>query len=200
VKEGYKGNLQITGFDCRNFPVESSGLGAARNARSEIDPVSAIIIDDDGTRTRTVRVGNKCAGTEKHHLSRATQFFEFVKPIADFSTDGNTVRLPSALIQPMAADDIASAMAAIAVGPPVNGTAEIGGPEQFRLDDLVRRGLAAWQDPREVIADPKARYYGIAVSENTLVPGNDAQLGKTTFETWLTQSARKIPSAGSSAA
>src|SRR5215469_16959662 len=135
-----------------------------------------------------------------YSIVRATQFFEFVKPIADFSTDGNKVRLPSALIQPMAADDIASAIAGIAVGPPVNGTVEIGGPEQFRLDELVRRGLAAWKDPREVIADPKARYYGIAVSEKTLIPGNDARLGKTTFETWLTQSARKIPSAGSSAA
>jgi uncharacterized protein YbjT (DUF2867 family) len=135
-----------------------------------------------------------------YSIVRATQFFEFVKPIADFSTDGNKVRLPSALIQPMAADDIASAIAGIAVGPPVNGTVEIGGPEQFRLDDLVRRGLAAWKDPREVIADPKARYYGIAVGEKTLIPGNDARLGKTTFETWLTQSLGKIPSAGSTAA
>lgn len=120
-------------------------------------------------------------------IVRATQFFEFVKGIADFSTDGNKVRLPSALIQPMAADDVASAVARVAVGQPINGTVEIGGPEKFRLDELVRRGLAAWKDPREVVADPHARYYGIAVSERTLVPGDDARLSKTTFETWLTQ-------------
>jgi len=135
-----------------------------------------------------------------YSIIRATQFFEFVKGIADLSTDGNKVRLPSALIQPMAADDVASAVARIAMSSPVNGIVEVGGPEQFRLSELVRRGLAAWKDPREVVADPNARYYGIAVSERTLVPGNDARLGDTTFETWLTQSAGTIPGAKSSAA
>src|SRR5215471_3897414 len=93
-----------------------------------------------------------------YSIVRATQFFEFVKPIADFSTTGNVVRLPSALIQPMAADDVASAIAGIATGSPVNRTIEIGGPEKFRLDELVRRGLAAFKDPRVVVADPHARY------------------------------------------
>jgi|SRR5215472_5214261 len=130
-----------------------------------------------------------------YSIVHATQFYEFVKGIADFSTDANKVRLPPVLIQPMAADDVASGVASVAVGPPVNGTVEIGGPEQFRLDELVRRGLAAWKDPREVIADPQAHYYGIAVSENTLVPGNDARLADTTFATWLTQSAAQIPTA-----
>jgi uncharacterized protein YbjT (DUF2867 family) len=126
-----------------------------------------------------------------YSIVRATQFFEFVKGIADFSTDGNKVRLPSALIQPMAADDVASAVARVAMGSPLNGTVEIGGPEKFRLDELVRRGLAAWNDPREVVADPHARYYGIEVSERTLVPGDDAQPGETRFENWLTQPAAK---------
>jgi hypothetical protein len=76
---------------------------------------------------------------------------------------------------------------------PVNATVEIGGPEQFRLDELIRRDLAARKDPREVISDPHARYYGIAVSERTLVPGDDARLGETRFENWLSQSARQIP-------
>src|SRR5438874_10165354 len=102
-----------------------------------------------------------------YSIVRATQFFEFVKGIADFSTDGNKVRLPPALIQPMAADDVASAVGRIAMGAPVNGTIEVGGPEQFRLDELVRRGLAARNDPREVVADPQARYYGAALSEST---------------------------------
>ncbi len=123
-----------------------------------------------------------------YSIVRATQFFEFVKGIADLSTDGNKVRLPSALIQPMAADDVASAVAQVAMGSPVNGTVEVGGPEQFRLDQLVRKGLAAWKDPREVVADPNARYYGIKLSEKTLVPGNNARLGQTRFETWLSQS------------
>ena len=126
-----------------------------------------------------------------YSIIRATQFFEFVKSIADFSTDGNKVRLPSALIQPMAADDVASAVARIAMGSPVNGTVEVGGPEQFRLDELVRRGLAARKDPREVVADPHARYYGVELSESTLVPGNGARLGETRFETWLSQSTRQ---------
>ena len=126
-----------------------------------------------------------------YSIVRATQFFEFVKGIADFSTDGNKVRLPSVLIQPMAADDVASAVARVAMGSPVKGTVEAGGPEKFRLDELIRRGLAAWKDPREVVADPHARYYGIEVSERTLVPGDEAQLGETRFETWLTQPAAK---------
>ena len=122
-----------------------------------------------------------------YSIVRATQFFEFVKGIADFSTDGNKVRLPSALIQPMAADDVASALGQIAMGRALNGTIEIGGPEQFRLDDLVRQALAAWKDPREVVTDPNAGYYGTAVSEKTLVPDKDARLGQTRFKTWLTQ-------------
>ena len=126
-----------------------------------------------------------------YSIVRATQFFEFVKGIADFSTDGNKVRLPSALIQPMAADDVANAVGRIAMGSPVNGTVEIGGPQTFRLDELVRRALAAWKDPREVVAEPHARYYGIEVSEKTLVPNEDARLGETRFETWLTQPAAK---------
>ena len=86
----------------------------------------------------------------------------------------------------MAADDVASAVARVATGSPVNSTVEVGGPEKFRLDELVRQALAAWKDPREVVADPHARYYGVEVSENTLVPGADARLGETRFETGST--------------
>jgi uncharacterized protein YbjT (DUF2867 family) len=131
-----------------------------------------------------------------YSIVRATQFFEFVKPIADLSTEGNEVRLPPVLFQPMAADDVASAVGRVATGSPVNGTVEIGGPERFRLDEAIRRDLTARKDPREVIADPRARYYGIAVSERTLVPNDDAQPGETRFETWLNQSAAQIPNQG----
>jgi uncharacterized protein YbjT (DUF2867 family) len=120
-----------------------------------------------------------------YSIVRATQFFEFIKGIADFSTQGNTVRLPSALIQPMAAEDVASGVCRVALGSPLKGSVEIGGPEKFHLDELVRRALAAWKDPREVVADTQARYYGIKVNETTLIPGGDAKLGETHFENWL---------------
>ena len=131
------------------------------------------------------------ASSTPYSIVRATQFFEFVKGIADFSTDGNKVRLPTALIQPMAAEDVATAVGRVATGSPVNGTIEVGGPEKFRLDELVRQGLAAWKDPREVVADPHASYYGVELGENTLVPGDGARLSATRFETWLTQSGAK---------
>ena len=122
-----------------------------------------------------------------YSIVHATQFFEFVKAIADFSTVDGKIHLPPALIQPMAAEDVAAGVARTAVGKPLNGIREIGGPEQFRLDELVRKGLAAKGDPREVVADEQARYYGARLSERTLVPGPDAQLGEITFDKWLTQ-------------
>jgi len=133
------------------------------------------------------------ASSIPYTIVRATQFFEFVRQIADFSTVGNQVRLPPALFQPMAADDVASAIARIATSSPVNGTVEIGGPEQFRLDELARRDLAARQDPREVISDPMARYVGIAVSQRELVPNANAQLGETHFEDWLRNNTKQAP-------
>jgi uncharacterized protein YbjT (DUF2867 family) len=130
-----------------------------------------------------------------YSIVHATQFFEFLKGLADISTDGDKVRLPHVLFQPMAADDVASAVGRIAVGPPVNGIVEIGGPEQFRIDELVRRRLASLKDLREVIADPKALYSGAKLSERTLLPDKNARLGETRFETWLTQSAVKAAAA-----
>src|SRR5499427_501555 len=129
-----------------------------------------------------------------YSIVHATQFFEFLKGLADISFDGDKVRLPPVLFQPMAADDVASGVGRIAVGPPVNGIVEIAGPEQFRVDELVRERLAALKDPREVIADPEARYSGAKVSLRTLVPDKTARLGETRFETWLTLSAEQIPS------
>jgi uncharacterized protein YbjT (DUF2867 family) len=135
------------------------------------------------------------ASSIPYTIIRATQFFEFVKGIADISVDGDKVRLPAVLFQPMAADDVATAVARVAVEAPVNGTVEVAGPEQFRLDELVRRCLSQLNDSREVIADPNARYSGAKVDERTLVPGKDARLGETRFETWLTQSAAKAAAA-----
>jgi uncharacterized protein YbjT (DUF2867 family) len=107
-----------------------------------------------------------------YSIVRATQFFEFLDRVAADATDGSTVRLPAALIQPMAADDVASALGGIAVGAPVNGIVEIAGPTQFRLDELIRARLSASGDRREVITDPTAAYFGITPGERTLLPGD----------------------------
>ena len=116
-----------------------------------------------------------------YSIIRATQFFEFIGRIAEEATKGNTVRVASALIQPMAADDVASAVAKIAVSTPLNGTVEIAGPDQFRLDELIRRDLAALNDPREIISDPHARFFGGELSERTLVPDNGCPTRRDAF-------------------
>jgi uncharacterized protein YbjT (DUF2867 family) len=139
------------------------------------------------------------ASSVPYTIIRATQFFEFVNKIADLSKEGNRVRLPPVRFQPMAGDDVASAIERIAMGSPANAMMEIGGPEQFRLDEAVRRDLTARKDPREVIADPQARYYGIKVSERTLLPDNDAQLGETSFEDWLRYSTQQAPQTATAA-
>jgi uncharacterized protein YbjT (DUF2867 family) len=120
-----------------------------------------------------------------YSIVQATQFFEFVKSIADAATEGNKVRLAPVLIQPMAADDVASAVGRVAVGSPLNTTVEVAGPEQFRLDELIRRNFSASNDPREVIADPHSRYFGAELSERTLLPGDGVRLGETRFADWL---------------
>jgi uncharacterized protein YbjT (DUF2867 family) len=122
-----------------------------------------------------------------YSIVQATQFFEFVKTIADFSTVEGRVRLPSARIQPMASDDVAAGVGRVAVGQPLNGIREIGGPEQFGLDELVRKGLTAKGDPRDVVTDEQAPYYGVLLSKRTLIPGPDAQLGEIIFDKWLAQ-------------
>lgn len=122
-----------------------------------------------------------------YSIVRATQFFEFIKRIADDATDGNTVRLAPVLIQPMAAEDVASAVARVSVGPPVNGIVEVAGPQQFRLDELIRRVLSERDDPRQVITDPHAPYAGAQLGERTLVPGDDATLAETRLDDWLSQ-------------
>jgi uncharacterized protein YbjT (DUF2867 family) len=122
-----------------------------------------------------------------YSIVRATQFYEFMERIAADATDGNAVRLPPAPIQPMAADDVASAVGGIAVGAPLNGMVEVAGPEQFRLDELIREVLATRDDPREVVTDPRARYFGINPTERALLPGADARLAETRFSDWFEQ-------------
>jgi uncharacterized protein YbjT (DUF2867 family) len=126
-----------------------------------------------------------------YSIVHATQFFEFIGGIADEATQDGIVRVPPALIQPMAGDDVAIAVGRVATGSPVNGTIEVAGPEPFRFDELIRRYFAAIDDPREVVADPTARYYGARLGERTLLPGDDAMLAGTRFEEWLDQAMTK---------
>jgi uncharacterized protein YbjT (DUF2867 family) len=118
-------------------------------------------------------------------MVRATQFFEFVGGIAQSATQGQTVRLPPALMQPIASDDVAAVVADTALAKPLNGVFDLAGPEPIRQDELVRRLLTATGDARTVITDPKALYYGIAVNDQSLTPGAHPRLGPTRFEDWL---------------
>lgn len=118
-------------------------------------------------------------------IVRATQFFEFLGGIAQLSTVGQTVHLPPALWQPIAADDVASELAEVTLGAPVNGLVELAGPERAGLDELVRRFLGATKDPREVITDVDARYYGLVVNDQSLTPGTNPRIGATSFTDWL---------------
>jgi uncharacterized protein YbjT (DUF2867 family) len=121
-------------------------------------------------------------------IVHATQFFEFVKGIAQSGTDGSTVRLSSVLMQPIAADDVAAAVAEVALGEPVNGLIEVAGPDSIRQDELVRQYLAATRDPRKVVTEAKPLYFGIEVNDQSLVPGANPRLGRIHFKDWLGQS------------
>ncbi len=119
-----------------------------------------------------------------YSIVHATQFFEFVRGMADAAADGGTVRFAPVLFQPIAADDVAQAVAKISVGSPVNGIVEVGGPEQYRMDEFFRDVLATRGDPRAVVTDPHARYYGAELGERTLLPGADAVLAETRYSNW----------------
>ncbi|MEU7472085.1 SDR family oxidoreductase [Streptomyces sp. NPDC044984] len=120
-----------------------------------------------------------------YSIVHATQFFEFVKGIAEAATEGDTVRLAPVGIRPVHSDDVAAAVGRTAVGTPVDGVVEVAGPDTFQLDELIREGLAARNDPRTVVTDPHARYFGAELRETTLLPGPDAHIAETGFSDWL---------------
>src|SRR6266480_3134453 len=120
-------------------------------------------------------------------IVRATQFFEFVQSITKSATGGSTIRLSTVLMQPMASDDVAAAVAEVALGQPMNGMIEIAGPDQIRQDELIRQYLSATGDAQKVVTDAKAGYFGIAVNDQSLVPGDNPRLGPTRFEEWLSR-------------
>ncbi|MER5495702.1 SDR family oxidoreductase [Streptomyces sp. NPDC002561] len=120
-----------------------------------------------------------------YSIVHATQFFEFVQGIAASATDGGTVRLAPVMIRPVHSDDVAAAVGRTAVGAPVDGVVEVAGPEVFRLDELLREDLAARNDPREVVTDARAPYFGARLQESTLLPGPDAHIAGNRFADWL---------------
>lgn len=127
------------------------------------------------------------ASTAPYSIVHATQFFEFAKSIADFSTQDDVIRLPPVLIQPIAAIDVASAVVAVALSPAVNGTVEVAGPAEMPIATFVRARLEASNDRRKTVIEPDALYFGIRLTERTLLPATGARLGATTYERWLSQ-------------
>lgn len=125
-------------------------------------------------------------------ILRATQFFEFIGTIiAQFPTDGQTVRLPSAFFQPILSDDVVAALVDVTLGAPVNAIIDLAGPERFRFDEIIRQFLSATQDTRQVVTDIHARYFGAKLDEQSLVPRGDSHIGATRFEDWLSHSTVK---------
>ncbi len=177
------------------FETSTRNLLAAEEAAGVTHHVALSVVGTDRLgesgyfRAKTAQETLIESSQVPYSIVHATQFFEFVERMAKDATDGDTVRLAPVLVQPMAADDVAAAVARVAVGAPVNGIVEVAGPEPLRLDELVRQALTARDDPREVVADPDARYFGAELDERTLLPGDGARLGDTRFEDWLSPTA-----------
>jgi uncharacterized protein YbjT (DUF2867 family) len=174
------------------FQTAGKNINAAETAASVKHHVALSVVgtehlQDNGYFRAKLRQEKQIkASPIPYTLLRATQFYEFLRAIAQFSTDGDTVRLPPVRFQPMAAQDVASAIAEAALKEPMNDMIEIAGPDTFTLDEPIRQVLARDGDPRKVVADPSAPYYGVQVSERTLVPGAGAKLGFTKLDWWLT--------------
>jgi uncharacterized protein YbjT (DUF2867 family) len=171
----------------RNILAAESAAGVSHHVVLSI--VGADRLSDSGyLRAKLAQEEAVKAASIPYTILRATQFFEFIGRIVDSSTEGDTVHLPPVLVQPEAADDVAAALADIAESAPVNGIVELAGPEAFRFDELARRLLRAKNDPRRVTADVHARYFGAELDERSLTPGDNARIGPTLLEDWLSQS------------
>jgi uncharacterized protein YbjT (DUF2867 family) len=172
----------------RNVLAAEAAAGVGHHVTLSV--VGADRLPDSGyLRAKAAQEALVKAGPVPYTIVRATQFFEFIGRICDSSTDGDTVRLPPALVQPEAADDVVSTLADVAVGAPLNDTVELAGPEAFRLDELARRVLSASGDPRHVTPDVHARYFGTELDDRSLTPADDARIAPTRFEDWLSRSA-----------
>ena len=181
------------------FQTSTGNLLAAEDAAGVAHHVALSVVGSDGVpesgylRAKVAQEQLIQKSAIPYSIIRATQFFEFLKRIADEATDGNQVRIPPVLFQPIAAQDVADAVSRVALGAPLNGVIEVGGPQQFRFDEFIRLGLSARHDSREVIGDRHARYFGAELDERSLVPSGDATLGTVRFEEWLGQSVPAVP-------
>jgi uncharacterized protein YbjT (DUF2867 family) len=178
------------------FETSSRNLLAAEKAAGVRHHVALSVVGTDRLlesgyfRAKMAQENLIKASKIPYTIVQSTQFYEFIGAIAQFSTVEQTVHLPPALAQPIGSDDVAAAMADVAVGTPVNGTIEIAGPERIPLDKLVGRFLTATHDPRKVVTDAHARYFDVAVNDQSLTPGSNARIGPTRFENWLSSMPR----------
>jgi len=175
------------------FETSSRNLLAAETAAGIRHHVALSIVAIDRTdngyfRAKVAQEKLIKAAGMPYTIVRSTQFLEFLRAIADSSADGNTVRLPTCLFQPIAADDVAAVVADVALAAPRNGIVEIAGPERVPFNKIVARYLKAVGDPREVVGDPKAQYWGAQVEERSLVPLGEARLGRIGLDEWLRRS------------
>jgi uncharacterized protein YbjT (DUF2867 family) len=176
------------------FKTSSRNILAAESAAGVMHHVALSVVGTDRLpdsgyfRAKLAQEEAVKAGSVPYTILRATQFFEFIGRIADSSTEADTVHLPPVLVQPESADDVAAALADVAVNAPVNGIVELAGPEAFRFDELARRVLRAKNDPRRVTADVHARYFGAELEDHSLTPGRNARIAATRFEDWLSDS------------
>jgi uncharacterized protein YbjT (DUF2867 family) len=173
------------------FETSGRNLLAAETAAKVRHHVALSVVGTDRLpengyfRAKLVQENLIRASKIPYTILRATQFFEFVGGIVDCSSDGQIVRLSPALFQPVASDDVAAALADVTLGAPLNGIVELAGPEKFSLDEFARKYLVAMKDPRKVVADIHARYFGAELDDQSLTPGSDPRLGSVHFEDWL---------------
>ena len=176
--------MQFFQASTRNLLAASAKAGVRHLVALSV--VGAERLPDSGyLRAKLAQESMIKSGGVPYTILRATQFFEFLMPIADSSTSGQTVRLPSGLMQPVAAADVAAALADVVGQEPLNGTCELGGPQSYPLDDLIRRVLQFRQDARKVETDVDGRYFGARLTDDALTAGPGARIGKTSLENWL---------------
>ena len=186
----YLSALEFFETSTRNLRAVEQAAGVGHHVGLSV--VGTAFLSESGyIRAKIAQEGLIKASPIPYSIVHATQFFESIKKIAEDATYGNTMSLPPVLVQPVAADDVAKALGRVALGTPVNGIVEVAGPEQFTFDMLIRRCLDARNDPRVVLTDFQARYFGAVLSERTLVPGEDAILGEIRFSEWLRAAAAK---------
>ncbi|AYG70070.1 MULTISPECIES: NmrA family NAD(P)-binding protein [unclassified Rhizobium] len=146
------------------------------------------LVESDYFRAKMVQENLIRAARRPYTILHSTQFFDFIGGVIDMAAEGDTVRLPSAFVRPVAADDVSQMLTRLALQAAVNDTAEIAGPEQFAFDDIARTYIAANEDTRQVLTDDHARYYGVELNDDTLLPRDNTHIGSTRFIEWLNRS------------